>query len=585
MKFKKKTILFIELLFLSLLVIYPLRHVCQGVDLMDGGYNYANFTYSGLEFMDSMWYFATWSANIFGSFLTKLPWGNTMLGMNLYTTLPVCMMAVVCYLFCTRKLKLSKVLTFVGEMAALSLCWLPTGVLYTYLTYVLFLAGTLFLYQGLTKEKRSCLILAGICLGCNVGVRFSNLPQMGLILAVWYYALLKKKKPIQVLQETGFCILGYVGALGVFFGIIAIGFGIEEYAEGIQRLFAMTEYATDYATDSMLWGMVGGYFKISYWLKRCILAGGCAFLACLLLPKKWLRVKQVITIGCMLVLLWWFKDSGFFTLDYASYYSVYYPCVLVLLMAMGLSLFQMVDKDLSKEEKLQGILVLLLILLTSLGSNNAIFSTMNNLFLIMPCFLGMLYNFVKHKKHILFFPFQTILMVGTLLLLIQSAGFGWRYVYEEADGARDLSVKITQIPVLRGIYTGAPKAAQLEGLYAFLQENDLQDKECILYGDIPGISYYMELAPAMNIWSDLRSYSPQTMLQDMKKIEADINDTQEYPLIILHQKYMDYYENGKIEKLPQEITVKQKLDYLCEFAAQHKYSILYRSDRFAVLGK
>ena len=88
--------------------------------------------------MDSMWYFATWSANVFGSFLTKLPWGNTMLGMNFYTTLPVSMMAVVSYIFCTRRLKFSKILTFVGEMTALSLCWLPTGVLYTYLSYVLF---------------------------------------------------------------------------------------------------------------------------------------------------------------------------------------------------------------------------------------------------------------------------------------------------------------------------------------------------------------------------------------------------------------------------------------------------------------
>ncbi len=39
--------------------------------------------------MDSMWYFATWIANVFGNALTKLPWGDTMLGMNVYTSLVV----------------------------------------------------------------------------------------------------------------------------------------------------------------------------------------------------------------------------------------------------------------------------------------------------------------------------------------------------------------------------------------------------------------------------------------------------------------------------------------------------------------
>ena len=72
-----------------LLVLYPLRHVNVGVDLWDGGYNCTNFRYSGLEYMDSMWYFATWLANGAGSLIMKLPYGATMLGMNVYTGLIV----------------------------------------------------------------------------------------------------------------------------------------------------------------------------------------------------------------------------------------------------------------------------------------------------------------------------------------------------------------------------------------------------------------------------------------------------------------------------------------------------------------
>ena len=585
MKIEKKRISIIELLFLVLLAIYPLRHISMGVDLMDGGYSYANFTFSGPEYMDSMWFFATWSANILGSFLTGLPWGNTMLGMNFYTALLVSIMAIAGYVFCTRKLKLSKGVTFVGEMVALSLCWLPTAVLYTYLTYGLFMAGVIFLYRGLIKEKRSFLVMAGVCLGWNVSVRFSNLPQMALILAVWYYAIINKKKVKTVLQETGLCILGYLAALVIFFVLISLNYGIEEYIEGIKRLFTMTEYATDYATDSLLWGMVGGYFGISYWIKRCILAVGAAFLVCIIFPTKWIPMKKTVTIFCMLALLWWFKKSGFFVLDYASYYSVYYPCVLLLLTAMGLALFQMADKTVQKEEKLLALMVILLILLTSFGSNNAIFSTMNNLFLIMPCFWKMAIKFVEEKKHILFFPFQMFLVLCSLLLLVQSAKFGWRYVYEEADGARDLSVKVSQIPVLKGIHTGNEKAKALEDLYLYLQKNGLQERECILYGDIPGIAYYMELKPANNIWSDLRSYSPETMLKDMETVREGAAQNGNNPIVIVHQKYAEYCKNNNKEVLPEEVTVQIKLDFILDFIEEKDYSLLYENAEFMIWGR
>ena len=80
-------------------------------------------------------------------------------------------------------------IAFLGEVAAVCLCWCPTALLYNYLTYVLFLAGCLFLYQGLFREKNGLLVAAGICLGTNVLVRFSNLAEAGMIVAVWAYGI------------------------------------------------------------------------------------------------------------------------------------------------------------------------------------------------------------------------------------------------------------------------------------------------------------------------------------------------------------------------------------------------------------
>ena len=70
-------------------------HIMIGMDLWDIGYNYANFRYMGLEHMDSMWLFSTYLSTATGHALSLLPWGNTLLGMNLYTGVFISILACV----------------------------------------------------------------------------------------------------------------------------------------------------------------------------------------------------------------------------------------------------------------------------------------------------------------------------------------------------------------------------------------------------------------------------------------------------------------------------------------------------------
>ena len=87
-------------IFPVILILYPLRHIHWGLDLWDTGYNYSNFQFAGLEHMDPMWFFSTYLANIVGSALTKLPFADTLLGMNFYTGLFVSILAFLGYCFC-----------------------------------------------------------------------------------------------------------------------------------------------------------------------------------------------------------------------------------------------------------------------------------------------------------------------------------------------------------------------------------------------------------------------------------------------------------------------------------------------------
>ena len=565
-----------------LIFLYPFRHVAMGVDLMDGGYNYANFRYNGLEYMDSMWFFATWMANGVGHLFTRLPFGDTLLGMNVYGTLLISAIGVCGYVFSVKMLKVPAWIAFVGEWIALSLCWAPVSVLYNYLTYGFLLAGVLCLYRGLTASKGHLLVVAGVFLGLNVGNRFSNLPEAGLILAVWYFGIINKKKLSLIIKDTALCMLGYVAALVVFLGFISLRYGFGNYLEAIANLFGMTEQATDYTPLSMLSGMIGGYLDDTsmYWIKRFGLVLTVTLVLVLAVARKNRKLARILTGISMVAGMYWLVTEKFLYRDYATYNSIYDQCIMVFLMMMLLAVWQMCSRKYSAEEKLQAFLVILLILFTSLGSNNAIYSSINNLFLVLPCAFGMLYRFICRGKSTVAVPFQGILLVGCLFLVWQGAFFGKTYVYEEATGGRSFDTEITQIPVLKGISTNQEKASRLEELYGYLQESGLHERECILYGNIPGVAYFLELTPALNVWSDLRSYPQERMEKDLSKLE--LADDTSRPIIILEEKAFAYLQQqGNVEESWEE-TAAQKLQFLGGQMEENGYRQEFFNGKYAV---
>ena len=580
---QKKTIKPYFIIILSLLLLlYPLRHVFLGVDLWDAGYNYTNFKYNGLEYMDSMWYFATWLAGCIGSVLTKLPFGNTVLGLNIYTAFFVSVMAVGTFLFCVFRLKMPVLLAFMGEVVACSLCWAPTAVLYHYLTYLFLLAGCICLYQGLITHKPGYLLSAGALLGLNVAVRFSNLAQVGMILVVWGYAVITRKKASLVLKETGMCILGYVLGLGSFLLLISLRYGITQYFESVFRLFTMTKVAKAYTPGRMLTGMVEAYFDCSYWLKRfaLMLVGSTFF--CVILPKKWHLVKRIFTVATTVVLFVWLYKERFYSLDYAIYQSIFYPCVALFALALLLAVYFLLAKKTDKEDKLKALFIILLILIGTLGSNNAMYSTINNTFLVLPFVLYLVWKLCKGEKSIAFFPMKCVMILSILIVSVQALRFGHTFSYEEATGGRGMDTKLTGIPVLKGMVTNKEKADALTELYHYLEENQLRDRRCILYGQIPAISHYMELTPAMNVWSDLRSYGCDVMEQDLYKVRQHMKGTDKPPVIIMEITWAQYMNGERQDALFMDETTLKKLELLRTFMEENNYQKTFSNQKFTV---
>lgn len=676
----------LENIFIVILTFYPLRHISYGLDLWDTGYNYANFQYMGTEHMDSMWLFSTYLSNAMGNLLTKLPVGDTLMGMNFYTGLFASILALVGYFFCTRCLKMPKGIVFLGEMVALSLCWCPTALLYNYMTYVCFLLLCIFLYIGLVREKHWFLFIAGIFLGMNVFVRFSNLPEAAMIVAVWAYDVIlwlehrksegkETKYPFwkKLLGHTGWCLAGFLAALAILFAYIQIRYGLDAYFAGIQRLFGMTDTATDYKPTSMIMGLIGSYVENLYWVIRIAvitIGGVVAFTA-----SKWvqgrsrttktiwtvagllltvalyayqfakqkfvgmdffLQVEGVILLLVLLVatlgwieklapILWalvvvampaWLYANHFTSTMFYSYDSMLRPGVLFLMLTMFIAVIRIFHRDSPREEKLISGMLILVILLTSLGSNNRVYPSLNNLFLAAPYTLWQSWRFICHVKMTVVsrqltrkkinldltieaYPVKCVLIAFLAMCFFQFGMFGAKFVFAESTGIQDTSGIVENNEILRGIQMPAEKALWLTEISEYVNQNNLQGKEVILYGTIPSMSYYLQMPSAFNPWSDLRSYSAETMKQALAEVEALITlKGQEKPVILLENVYALYVENERgdlgaaqytgsgdigIDAIRQaEMEADVKWQMLMAFMERFGYSQTFRNEKFAI---
>lgn len=642
----------LDIVFLLVLILYPLRHIAEGIDFWDTGYNYANFEYMGFEHMDSMWLFSTYLANAAGHLITKLPFALSLVGMNFYTGLFVSGLATAGYLFCTRKLRIERVIVFLGEMLAVSLCWCPTALLYNYLTYALFLACVILLYCGLTstagpdetatatglgKKGNLFLLLAGVCLGTNVLVRFSNLPEAALILAVWAYGIIEwleersRAKSAgtfrRTMNRTFVCMGGYLASVLVLFLYIHIRYGIGEYIAGIQRLFAMTDNAVDYKADSMIMGMISDYTENLYWVARILViaaAGMIVFAVADFLADKCrgklekfiMAAARAASVLLAVLMVAWLYVRGFCSLDFFTYGPIRRPAILFLMLSMGIGAERILDRRALKEEKLISGLVILVILLTSIGSNNKTYPSMNNLFVAAPYTLWEIWKLIKYVDDrrvgargllLSVYPLKCIFAAFLLMFAVQCAGFGMTFVFAEATGAQDMSAKVSNNEILAGVKMNPERARWMTEISAYVDRNGLEGDDVILYGQLPALSFYLQMPSAFNPWSDLTSYSVETFEKALGETAKRMDTDPSYrPAIILENAYAecledlageekDLHETGRDEILlcmlgenaesatVREVTAAEKYALLLDFMEEYGYEICFRNEKFALL--
>ncbi len=550
-----------------ILALLPFLHVNSGVEFTDTGYSLGNYEHFAKA--EGTWALATFLSNVTGWLLTKLPFGHTMLGMQVYCN------ALLSFLLVFSFIKLKEYFparyVFIGEILAWALCWCPRVILYNYLTYLFLTLGSICLLKAVKSQKKKYFFLAGIILGINLFVRFSNLTQAALIVVVIYDAVLRKKKVKSALQCIGLCIGGYFTAVLAVLGGIALFYGRSEYFAMIQSLFAMKDTESTYSLASMVIAPMQAYWDQLKWLWVFPVAIGVGTLIYKFCKKPIIMYmfSTAFLVGLLAIILYYYKIAVFWR-NYNDYHCFRFWAVGFVVFGLGMAVYIILSRKTKQMEKLLASMVIVIIAITPLGSNNALYPVYNNLFIVAPFVFAEGMKYIGKNKAEWLWPAKIGLTVMCFALMVQCLLFGWTFTFRDAGFTTGIDTTITQNRVLKGMRTTSERARQIEELSLYVYENDLCGREVLLYGEIPFAVYALEMPGALSSsWPDLDTVlSREGMQAEMEALEN------EPVIIIAADRYEDLLNNPD--------TDNEKALLISEYLQEHHYEETFRNDKFVV---
>ncbi len=554
-------------LFPVILFFYPLLTINQGIDVSDSLYSLTNFRF--FPQMEGMWIISTYLSNVIGYIFTLLPFGTTVLGMKLYTGLIVSITTLVIYKMLKRWMPAW--IAFLGEIIAVSYCWIPTTILYNYLTYFFLSLGILFLYKGLVEENNSALVLAGIFLGMNVWVRIPNITEMAFILGLWYYLRVKKREKNEMIGKTAYCITGYLFGMVLPLMGILVQYGFSGLEEMITGLTAVGDQDSTYSLGGMVLSTIMAYLKSGKWVFFLLLGIFMGMTMFFCLKERWEKLQQLVYLAGILILFRFFWGRGMFTFRYYEDYTSMYEWGMIGLYLCWIgSVILLRSTKSSQEEKLLALLSILILIITPLGSNNYTYQNLNNLFLVAPITLYIYVKLFRRRGRTrvwdrISFPWKAMAVALAGMILIQGVGFHISFVFRDGMRGEKREYTFTAPFVVAGMKTNIENGTELKQVLEQLAQT--KGEEILLFGDCPGISFLSGKVPAIHTaWPDLESES-------YEKIKGELEAIEGYPTVVVRQKEYDTKQG------------KKKKELMENFVQENQYRLIFKGKTYEIYEK
>lgn len=522
----------IENLFIPILLVgLCFFKVNRGIDLTDAGYNIDFFhhynEYSGTAFI------AIWGSVFLGHLFTLLPGGTTWLGIVAYCQIIWVLLALTAYFFCKRYF--SCYMVAIAEALAILYCWNPSVVLYDYLSFLLFQVGIILLINGIENDSWKYMALAGVILGIDVFVRIPNVVYCMSIGLLWGYAIFEGKKWKWTLQRTFICFASYIMGAAIPLTVILTKYSWNEFKVAIFNLFALSENRSNYGIVYMATQTLQTIFS------------------------QWYRIR----------LSW--NPSTATMLPITSF------ILLVGIIACILDLF--VTKD--TKYRILNLAYLGVLYVTPLGSNNGVYLSMLNMFLLLPLEIAAIKRLLDKFSMKMC---RTVAIIKVLcgvvatIFAVEIGLFGIRFTWK--DSPTD-SINNPH-SYLDGMATSAERAEELQDLEMIFQKNGWTGNYGILYCDAPGLAAILDLKPVMlSQWADWPTYSDDNFEKGIIRAHQLVKQ-KEYPIVILNCAYYEVYEGLATEENTEQVQITEKYYLLAKFLRDNDYECTYSTNNYRV---
>lgn len=568
-----KTAYFLDLIILALV---PLYRASFGVDFTDTGYSISNF----LNFADrrGFWSLSTYLANFVGFIFSKLPYGNTLIGIRVYCTLITSALVVLLFVKLTRYFDTLPV--FVGLLISVFMTWCPFVVLYNYLSYLLTAVAIILLLEGYDKAKERNFLIAGILLGANVFVRFSNLTAAILIVPVVVCGIKEGKR---LYRRIGLCVGGF--GIGVFSVYIMTGVthGFSALFKMLGTLSSLSNADYGYSYTDMLMTLPNEIVRFGKWILLLALVTMVSVIVTAFSKKYnwniWINVMtSVVTAGLVFVILRYMSYWSAFTFhDYSSYLSVE---VFVLLLVLGV--FAVAVVSLCKKENIFiSVTILCLVFIIPLGTNTGNLAYQNFLFVILPMGLGVLWKLIgKEKESDLVKPVNVVVFLLLFVSVFQSAMFYKTFCYASAPN-HELTASIDD-GVLRKTKVLPGMVDIIGGADTYIEAAGYRGRQVITWGDIPLMGFAFKMPSAISTgWPDLTSYPAECFKNELSGISQKYDETGNTDLALPIVITNNWFSGGN--PLNEEVwQYSDKAKLLADFMSLYNYEPEFTNDKFTV---
>ena len=175
-----------------------------------------------------------------------------------------------------------------------------------------------------------------------------------------------------------------------------------------------------------------------------------------------------------------------------------------------------------------------------------------------------------------------ILMTATcvFMLFVQSLLFGQVFIFRDSVPRNS---KVNSIMTVKGMSTNETNAATLEELGEYAVKAGLNDKNVLLFGDVPGLSAYLNMPFVMSPWPDLPSYSNATFEAELEQVLTDIEKNR--PVIILGADFYEFLTN-QLEDIEVKNIYEAKYGYktalLRDMIETYDYNCTFANEAYVI---